>query len=252
MSDPRALPPLMASVTTREQITAFPPIWTRQARRDRKLRLGVPNAGKLRELVGELVQGAYGCDCWSKQLFFAVSDELEILRARSTDLPHLVARGLVDVAVTGSDYVFESGEDLVEIADLALITGRICLLTPSGELPQPTPDRPVCISTQYPRHCALLCDTLGLGAEIHSVSGAGELYPQIRFSDASVDCVVTGRTARENGLRIARVIRPVTTGVYVRAAEAGLPAMASYRGITERLVEVLENGSARDDRSLAL
>ena len=232
------LSPLMSSVTTRGLLKEFPPAWTVPAERGGKLRLGIPNTGKLRELVGALAEGAYGCDCVNKKLFFAVSDSLEVIRARSVDLPHLVARGIVDVGITGSDYVFESGEDLTQIEDLALITGRICLLSRSGEIPHRPNGETFRIITQYPRHAHALRGQEGFAADIFAVSGAGELYPQFGLSDASVDCVVTGQTARQNGLKIAAVIRPVTTGVYVRAAEADLPVMTSYREIVGRLVDV--------------
>jgi len=237
----------MASVTTRERLGGFPPVWTRAARRDRRLRLGVPNAGKLRELVGSLVQGAFGCDMLSKQLFFEVNGDLAVLRARSTDLPHLLAQGVVDVAVTGSDYVFESGENLTLVVNLALIVGRICLLTTSGELPPAHRGRRPCISTQYPRHAELFLRTTGIDGEIVCVSGAGELYPRIGVSDASVDCVVTGRTARENDLRIASIIRPVTTGIYVRTPDTDQPAITGYRQVAERLREALGRASGEPE-----
>jgi ATP phosphoribosyltransferase len=242
----RLLPPLMSSVTTRGLLERFPPAWTAPAERGDKLRLGIPNTGKLRELVGVLAEGAYGCDCVNKKLFFEVSESLEVIRARSVDLPHLVARGIVDVGITGSDYVFESGEDLTQIEDLALITGRICLLSPSGEIPRPPGGEAFRIITQYPRHASSFRDQEGLAAEIFSVSGAGELYPQFGLSHASVDCVVTGQTARQNGLKIAAVIRPVTTGVYVRTAEADRPVMEAYREIVDRLVAVLRDVRERE------
>jgi ATP phosphoribosyltransferase len=234
MNPDSSLVPLMASVRTRQHLHELRPTWTGAATRSGQMRLGIPNTGKLRDLAGRLVARAFSFDFASKQLLFDVSDELQILRARSTDLPHLLANGIVDVAITGDDYCFESGEDLLLLGDLHMIHGRVCLLTRSGEVPPR--DSTLRISTQYPRHAMAFKERAGLAAQIMLVSGAGELYPRLGLADASVDCVVTGRTCRENGLRIAAVIRPVMTGIYVRTADAASPAMDRYWTLASTLL----------------
>ena len=231
--------PLMGSVTQRRNLLKLKPTWTGRDRLESQvsLRLGIPNTGKLKELVGELIASLVEFNYASKSLFFKLNDDLELVRARSTDLPHLLANGVVDMAITGSDYCFESGEDLVQMDDLALITGQICLLTKDGRMPGNRQDGPLVVSTQYPRHASHLVKSQGLDAEVRVVSGAGELYPRMGLSDASVDCVVTGKTAKHNHLRVAARIRPVTTGIYRRAGGDDPHKLRALEHLAERVME---------------
>ncbi len=230
-------PPLMSSVGQRRYLAQHKPTWeTERNKRVEVLRLGIPNTGKLKELTGDLVSCIYDFNYASKQLSFKLENDLEILRARSTDLPHLLAQGIVDLAITGSDYCFESGADLVQVHDLALITGAICLLTKDGALPGSQSGSLPILSTQYPKHASYFLENKGLEGEVRVVSGAGELYPRIGLSDASVDCVVTGRTARHNGLKIAAKIRDVTTGVYRRKEGDHAEKVQAIEDVADRLM----------------
>jgi ATP phosphoribosyltransferase len=179
------------------------------------LRVGVPNTGRLFELSGRLLSLILPFPWKSRGLLFDVGNETEVLRARSTDLPHLLAHGIVDVAVTGSDYAFESGEHVIEAGNLELISGRLCLLTASGGFPDTADGSPFRISTQYPRYGRALVEREGLSARVLEVTGAGELYPRIGLAEASLDMVVTGETRRQNGLQIALEVVPVYSAVYL-------------------------------------
>lgn len=207
--------------------------WMQHAGPRTTLRVGVPNTGRLFELSGRLLSLILPFRWNGRGLLFRVSEEVEVLRARSTDLPHLLAHGIVDVAVTGSDYAYESGEDVVEAGDLGLISGRLCLLTASGKMPEGGAE-PFRISTQYPRYAAAYTAREGLHARVLVVTGAGELYPQIGLAEASLDMVVTGETRRQNGLRIAAEVAQVWTGVYLARELA--PAL---RGPAEELATAL-------------
>ncbi len=182
-----------------------------------RCRIGIPNTGKLRSLIAPVLATIYPIDHSSANLLTVIDGRTELVCARSNDLPYLLGSGHVDLIITGSDYCFESGHDLAQLVDLGLIRGKICMLSPCDNYSAVITPR--VISTQYPRHATLLASTLGAGVEVRTVSGAGEIYPQIGLSDATVDCVVTGRTCRENQMEIRHVIRDVTTGIYVRACD---------------------------------
>jgi ATP phosphoribosyltransferase len=189
--------------------------WAQRPGARTTLRVGVPNTGRLFELSGRLLSLVLPFPWNSRGLLFDVGNETEVLRARSTDLPHLLAHGIVDVAVTGSDYAFESGENVIEAGNLELISGRLCLLTASGGIPETADGSPFRISTQYPRYGRELVEREGLNARVLEVTGAGELYPRIGLAEASLDMVVTGETRRQNGLQIALEVVPVYSAVYV-------------------------------------
>lgn len=131
----------------------------------------------------------------------AEEEEYAIFYARSNDLPLLVESGMVDIALTGLDYVKESGVRLREIQDLELQSCDICLLTRSGEPPmQPSP----LIASQYPRIAQSYCDLELPTAKVISIAGAAELYLRIGSVDGIVDAVMTGDTASANEVQVAR------------------------------------------------
>lgn len=211
---PSAGDPAELGVNAKPKALALPHAWELAVEPHVGVRVGVPNTGRLFRMTTEVLMHAFGADLMTGSLSHNIAPGVEVLCARSTDLPHLAARGIIDLALTASDYVFEAGESLVEVADLRWINAHICLLAPHGrEWRRPEIST---IATQYPRHATEYVRTAGLLARVVVVSGAAELYPRLGLADAIVDCVETGRTASANHLAVVAELRRISVRLFAR------------------------------------
>ncbi len=84
-----------------------------------KLKLGVPK-GSLQETTFNLLSKAgFHFSVSSRSYFPSVDDEeLEAMLIRAQELPRYVEDGVFDAALTGYDWIVESGADVVSVSDL--------------------------------------------------------------------------------------------------------------------------------------
>lgn len=175
------------------------------------LRVALPNKGRMAEDARALFADA-GLEVRpssDRSLLATVSDELEVIFARSQDIPEFVADGAADCGVTGLDLIRESGRPLVERLDLGF--GRCRLVFAVRE---ESPVRQVAqvaggirVATAFPRLTERFFGGVGATVQLVPVSGAAEIAPHLGIADAIVDLVSTGSTLRTNGLReVATVV----------------------------------------------
>jgi ATP phosphoribosyltransferase len=205
-------------------------------------RLGVPNRGRLFGHVAALIERAYDVDIRGRGMVFRVDDGFEIVCARSADLPALLSAGLVDVAITGHDYVVDSGLALDDVVDLDLIAGQVGVLIPAEA--RWAPDEIETIVSQYPRLASRWWEAQGRTARVLAVSGASEVYPQISAVEAVIDVVASGETAESNGLRAVEWITPTSGRVFLRADEQE-PAIRAIAARLQRHADHLPVASGR-------
>ncbi len=134
-------------------------------------------------------------------------EQVRILRPQ--EIPKFVEEGFFDVGITGSDWIAETGADVVTLADLAYTktdvgtTVRIVLAVAreSGwEKPLDLPDG-VRVSTEYPNIVKEYFAKLGKDARVYLSYGATEAkIPEM--ADAIVELTETGTTIRQHGLQI--------------------------------------------------
>ncbi|MGA7162185.1 MAG: ATP phosphoribosyltransferase [Bacteroidota bacterium] len=84
-----------------------------------KLKLGVPK-GSLQESTFNLLSKAgFHFSVSSRSYFPSVDDEeLEAMLIRAQELPRYVEDGVFDAALTGYDWIVESGADVISVSDL--------------------------------------------------------------------------------------------------------------------------------------
>ena len=84
-----------------------------------KLKLGIPK-GSLQEATFSLLSKAgFHFSVSSRSYFPSIDDEeLEAMLIRAQELPRYVEDGVFDVALTGYDWIIESGVDVVSVSDL--------------------------------------------------------------------------------------------------------------------------------------
>jgi ATP phosphoribosyltransferase len=85
----------------------------------KKLRVGLPK-GSLQESTLKMFRKAgYHISVGSRSYVPTFDDaELEGLLIRAQEMAPYVARGILDVGLTGHDWVMETGSDVVTVADL--------------------------------------------------------------------------------------------------------------------------------------
>lgn len=186
------------------------------------VRIGLPNGGALHSAALSLVRAGFGVDVSGRRLVHELRPGVTAAIARSNDLPHLLAAGVVDVAVTAHDYAVDSGAPIVAVTDFGLVPGRIVALALADHDWRGA--SPVRIVTQYPGIAAAWAAREGLSATVLRVDGAAELYPHLRVADLIVDNVSSGATAAANSLVEVAFVMDTSLRLYARTDRLDAPA----------------------------
>ena len=136
------------------------------------------------------------------------------------DVPAYVDHGAADLGVVGKDILWESPGRHYELVDLCFGGCRLVLAVPDASAldgPQTWPPT-LRIATKYPRTATAWFESRGQAVEVVQLHGSVELAPQVGLVDAIVDLTATGRTLRENGLRIAGVLGESTARLIANQA----------------------------------
>jgi len=84
-----------------------------------KLKLGVPKGSLQEATFGLLSKAGFHFSVSSRSYFPSIDDEeLEAMLIRAQELPRYVEDGVFDAALTGYDWIIESGVDVVIVSDL--------------------------------------------------------------------------------------------------------------------------------------
>ena len=156
-----------------------------------------------------------------RQAVFELDNGLRLIIIRDDDVPTYVAYGTADLGIVGKDVMEESGEDVVELADLLYAPCRLVLAMPEAK-PQVEPN--LTIATKYPRLSTQYFRERSFPARIIHVHGATELAPTVGLSDGIVDLVATGGT-----LQVNRLVE-VATLLHSSARLIGNPAASNLKG----------------------
>jgi ATP phosphoribosyltransferase len=145
---------------------------------------------------------------------------------KPSDVPVYVEHGIADCGLVGLDVLLECQADLLQPVSLPIGRCQIVIAGPS--------DKPkngyamLRVATKYPQITARHFGARGQPVEIIQLSGSVELAPVLGLADCIVDLVETGRTLRENGLRIVEVIAESTGRLVVNRASYHLKATAIH------------------------
>lgn len=145
---------------------------------------------------------------------------VRVILVRPADVPAYVDHGAADLGVVGKDILWESPGRHYELVDLCFGGCRLVLAVPDASAldgPQTWPPT-LRIATKYPRTATAWFESRGQAVEVVQLHGSVELAPQVGLVDAIVDLTATGRTLRENGLRIAGVLGESTARLIANQA----------------------------------
>ncbi len=168
------------------------------------LRIAVPSKGRLREPALELLERAGLRFRVSGRRLFSVCSETgsRIIFTNAADIPVLVAEGVVDLGITGSDQVLEKDAQVVEHRRLGF--GR-CRL--SVAVHKDAPYRSArdlagrVVGAKFVRLARRYFEAHGV-ADVHvlEIQGAVEVMVLLGMVDAIVEIVETGNSLLENDL----------------------------------------------------
>ena len=176
------------------------------------LRIAIPSKGRLASPTTQLLRDAgIAVPGDDRRLLVPVEEQdIEMLLARTDDIPTLIRDGAADVGVAGGNQLLEHGSDGLEtLLDLGYGSCRLVLAVPNASSISAIENLAGArIATSHPRVLSDYLTAQGLTASVVTLSGSIELAPTIGAADAICDLVSTGETLRQNSLRvIAEVIR---------------------------------------------
>ena len=169
------------------------------------LRLGIPSKGRLAEATTSLlVDAGLKFRRSDRALFARVRDmPVDVTFLRADDIPVLCAEGAIDLGITGSDLLEESGVDLTARMPLGLGGCRLAFcVAQDSQLQGPGDLQGARIATSFPHVTGQYLARHGVTCRIVELSGSVEVMIALGVADAIVDIVETGSTLVANKLRI--------------------------------------------------
>jgi ATP phosphoribosyltransferase len=133
---------------------------------------------------------------------------VRVILVRPADVPAYVDHGAADLGIVGKDILWETPGAHYELVDLRFGGCRLVLAVPDAsnfDGPETWPPM-IRVATKYPRTASAWFEARGQAVEVVRLHGSVELAPQVGLVDGIVDLTATGRTLRDNRLRVAAVL----------------------------------------------
>ncbi|MEM3640472.1 MAG: ATP phosphoribosyltransferase [Candidatus Bathyarchaeia archaeon] len=173
---------------------------------NRKIRVALPSKGRLRNSSLEAVKkiGARLDESDRSYIVDDVNGNFAFIFARTFDIPLYVHYGAADLGITGYDVILEREVDVYELLDLGFGNCSLVVAVPeNSEISSiKSLSRTPRVATEYPNITRKYFESLGKQAEILTVRGTAELAPRLGLAEMIVDMSETGKTLKENGLKI--------------------------------------------------
>ncbi|AQQ70272.1 ATP phosphoribosyltransferase [Limihaloglobus sulfuriphilus] len=186
------------------------------------LKIAVPNKGSLSEVSIKLIKEAgYKCRRDGRELTLTdVDNNVEFYFLRPRDIAIYVAKGIMDVGITGKDLVADSEAAVVELLSLGIGKSRFFYAVPKESELTPDEFDGVRIATSYPNIVKSDMQRRGLTSEIIKLDGAVEISVKLGVADVIADVVESGKTLVAAGLRtVGEPIMKSEAAVFCRNRE---------------------------------
>lgn len=182
----------------------------------RILKVGLPK-GSLENSTFELMGHAgYAVSVGSRSYYPNISDpDMQGIMFRAQEMSRYVENGVVDVGLTGYDWILENGSDVVEVAELVYSKQRRSPAKWVVAVPQESPIQSArdlegkIIATELVGGTKRFLEKHGVSARVEFSWGATEV--KARLVDAIVEVTETGSSLRANNLRIVDEVLTSTT-----------------------------------------
>ena len=217
----------------------------------RVLRLGFPK-GSLQEAMATLFERAgYKLRFPERSYYPEIDDpEIECVLIRAQEMARYVEQGVLDVGITGKDWIVESGAKVVEFADLKYSKQssrpvRWVLAVPeASEIRELQDLQGKRIATEAVGLTKSWLKKHGIEAQVEFSWGATEVKPPL-LADAIVEVTETGSSLRANNLRILETLMESTPRLIVNQTAA---KDAWVKRKLERVILLLNGAIAADGK----
>ena len=186
-------------------------------KRKRVLNIGLPK-GSLQESTLKLFRKAgFTISAGSRSYIPTIDDEeLSGLLIRAQEMARYVQDGILDLGLTGRDWVLEQNAKVKEVCSLLYAKGGLRPVRWVVAVPNDSPIRRIedlagkRIATELVQYTRRFLRERGIEAQVEFSWGATEVKAP-RLADAIVELTETGSTLRANNLRIVDTILESTT-----------------------------------------
>lgn len=176
------------------------------------LNIALPK-GRLGDKVYELF-ASIGYDCSEiysdnrKLVFENPENGVRYLLVKPSDVAIYIAHGAADIGVVGKDILEEGDFDIYELLDLGLGKCNMCVAAPNDYVEDF--DRPLRVATKFVNIAKNYYISINREIEIIKLNGSIEIAPLLGLTDVIVDIVESGKTLKENNLRVYEKIMPIS------------------------------------------
>ncbi len=186
-----------------------------------KLKVALPK-GSLQEATFNLFRKAgYGISVGDRSYFPVINDdEMDCMLIRAQEIPRYVQDGILDMGLTGKDWIMENRADVVEVADLLYAKAGMKPVRWVLAVPQDSDIKSVKdlegkrIATELVDATKDYLAARGVKATVEFSWGATEVKVP-HLVDAIVELTETGRSLKANNLRIVDDILQSSTKLIV-------------------------------------
>ena len=206
------------------------------------LRIAVPNKGALADPAATMLREAgYRQRSDHRELVLVdAANDTEFFFLRPRDIAVYVGAGRLDLGITGTDLMLDSGADAEIVLELGFGASTFRFARAVAEA-----DRPVTVAALAGRRIASAYPGLvrsylaghGVEADITRLDGAVETAIALGVADVIADVVETGTTLRHAGLEVFG--EPLLHSEAVLIRRSGTPAAAQAEQVERRLQGVI-------------
>lgn len=163
-----------------------------------------------------------------------VDADVEILHVRNGDVPQYVMSGAADFGIVGGDVLYEDRFEVKVLRELGFGECELVVAVPNrsaiGEVADLEGER---IATSYPNSLRKFLKKCDVNASIITIRGSVEIAPALDLADGVCDLTQTGKTLKENDLRIVATLRSFRATLI----ESPLSRVAKERFMADRTLE---------------
>ncbi|GAB4363308.1 MAG: ATP phosphoribosyltransferase [Deltaproteobacteria bacterium] len=218
------------------------------------LNIGLPK-GSLQESTLKLFRKAgFAISVGSRSYIPSIDDEeLSGLLIRAQEMARYVQDGILDLGLTGRDWVLEQNAKVKEVCPLQYAKGGLRPVRWVVAVPNESPIRRIedlagkRIATELVQYTRRFLRDRGIEAQVEFSWGATEVKAP-RLADAIVELTETGSTLRANNLRIVDTILESTTVLIANRQAWKNP----WKREKIRTIEMLLTGALRAEEKVGL
>lgn len=143
-----------------------------------------------------------------KLIFENIDKTYKFFWAKPSDVSIYVERGSADIGVAGKDILLEYNPDIYEILDLNIGKCKMCVAAKDDFVYDR--NKTLRVATKFENCATKFYNDKNIDIDLIHLNGSIEIAPILNLSDVIVDLVETGKTLKENKLKVIEEIFPVS------------------------------------------